>query len=291
MAVPSLNAEEFQYSDTGLVLNNSGTGIPFFDVTGITGLDNAPARTVTQDHDGMDGGYVDSGFETIRTVILDGTLYASATAMETYLDSLKANYAPSAVNKPLYFGTDAGVRMVNGKAQGLKYNKDQLRRLGAATAQIQVMCEDPRIYTPASVSGTVSLVSGAIAGRGYNKSYSFGYGAAVTQGSLALAIGGNRDTPGILRIDGAVVNPTIINDTTGDQFVFNLSLAAGEYVTINLANKAVLKNGTQSVRNSMSITGSWFLMQPGTNFFRLLGTQSPPTPVAQLTATANSAWR
>lgn len=290
MAAPTLNLEEYQFGDAGVLLNGT-TDLPFFDVTSVQGLDSAPIRTLTVDHEGIDGGYVDSEFESIRTVVLEGTLYASPTNMETYLDSLKANFAPDNVNKPLYFQTDAGQRMVLGKGQGLRYNKDQLRRLGRASAQVQVMCEDPRIYSPSPVSGSVSLVPGTTFGRSYPKSFPFSYGATVTQGSLVLNLSGNRPSPGVLRIDGAIVNPSIINDTTGSVMSFNLTVDPGSWITIDLSNRSVTLNDSQSIRSFMLLTGRWFMMTPGANSFRLQGEQTPSTPVAILTATAYSAWR
>lgn len=291
MVAPTLNVEEYQYSDTGLVINANNVALPFFDITSVQGLDSAPPRTSMTDHEGFDGGFVDSLFESIRTVVVEGVIYASTTNMETYLDSLKANFAQDNTNKPFYFQTDAGQRMVFGKAQGLRYNKDQLRRLGMCNAQVQILCEDPRIYTPGLVTGQVALLSGSISGRGYNKSFNFGYGAPVTQGNLNILLAGNRTSPGTLRIDGPVVNPSIINDTTGDEFDFNITLNTGDYITVNLANRSVTLNGSQNIRSSMTITGHWFLFQPGNNSFRILGTQSPPTPAALLTASAYSAWR
>src|SRR5688572_6728883 len=131
MAIPTLEVEQYQYKDTGVLLNGDPPG-SFFDVLKVSGLDSAPTRTQTADREGVDGGYVDSEFETIRTVVLEGNIYADPFNMETYLDALKENFAVTNVNQPLYFQTDAGIRMINGKAQGIRYDKDQLRRLGSA---------------------------------------------------------------------------------------------------------------------------------------------------------------
>ena len=141
MPTPTLNPEEFQYGDTGMLLNGS-VALPFVDLTKIAGLDSTDIRSVTHDREGQNGGYLDSQYETLRTVTLEGTIYAAVTAMETYLDQLKANYAPRTTAQALYFGTDAGVRAVFGKPLGIKYDKDALRRLGKAEMQVQVVCED-----------------------------------------------------------------------------------------------------------------------------------------------------
>lgn len=288
--VAVLTAEQFQYTDSGIVLNSS-VSLPFVDIESIQGLDNAPVRASQVDREGDDGGYVDSEFESLRTVTLEGTVYADPNNVETYLDSLKANYAPTRAVQALYFGTDAGTRVVFGKSQGFKYDKNQLRRLGMAAFQVQVICEDSRIYSPTVSSASVSLVSSAITGRGYNKSYNFGYGVAATTNALALTLTGNRPSPGVLTITGACQNPTIINDTSGTEMDFSITLASGDVLTIDLGTKAVILNGTANRRSTLTITGPWFKIVPGINSFRFLGTQTPPTPVATLTVAAKPAYR
>src|SRR5690606_15977559 len=129
-------------------LLNGGEIVPFVDITKISGLDATDLRTSSHERENVDGGYIDAFYEGMRTVILEGTVYTNSQFMEAYLDNLKANYAPQKLPQPLYFGTDAGVRVVYGKPLGFKYDKEQLRRVGSCAFQLQVVCEDPRIYSP-----------------------------------------------------------------------------------------------------------------------------------------------
>lgn len=290
MAIPTLAVEEYQFGDAGMLLNGDPP-VPFFDVQTVEGLDSAPVRLQQVDREGTDGGYVDSEFESSRTLTLTGVIYAAVTNMETYLDALKANFAPSKTSQPFYFQTDAGLRVIYGKSQGLKYPKDQLRRIGSANAQVQIVCEDSRIYSPTAMSQSVNLAAGVVAGRGYPKSYPFGYGAPVTQGGLVIVLSGNRDTPAILRIDGSITNPVVVNDTLGITMAFNLILNSGDFLTIDLDSKAVLLNNVTSVRNALTLTGGWFKLLPGSTSFRLQGTQSPSTPIGKLTVSAFPAFR
>ena len=288
---PTLQAEEFQYLDTGILINGGAT-VPFLDLTQISGLDSTDLRQSSHDREGLDGGYIDALYEGMRTVSLDGTLYASTTAFETFVDQLKANFAPSAVGQPLYFGTDAGVRVVYGKSLGFKYDKTTLRRIGSCAFQVQVVCEDPRIYTPGTVSAQASLPTTIATGRGYPKSYTYGYGPSSGSTTLLLTLDGNRNEPGLIRVYGPINNPTITNLDDGTVFYLNMNIANGDYVEINLNNKTVKLNGITSVRSKLSVlNGAWYLLHPGANNFTFAG-GSTLSGTTKLIVSANTgAWR
>lgn len=288
--MPTLTAvEQYQYTDTGIVLNSDAT-LPFVDVTNVQGLDSAPTRQTVKDHEGTDGGFVDSKYETLRTVVLEATAYTDPSAFEYYMDQLKGNYAPSAVDLPFYFQTDNGQRVVYGKSQGLKYSKTNERGYGKQPFNFTILCPDPRIYSSSIISsGPIYLGSATVQGRGYPKAYTFGYGIAATQSSGSITPGGNRDTPGWYVITGPIVNPTIVNDTTGQQWTFNITLADGEYLWIKPRVKTVrLGENGPSRRNTLR--GPWWFLQQGQNNFRLLGSGGT-AGVTNLTVYAQPAWR
>lgn len=289
--MPTLKTEEYQYGDDGLLLNGDSSGLPFIDIESIEGLDSAPLRSDTHDREGTDGGYVQSVYESIRTINIEGHVYADPRNTENYLDALKNNFAATRVNKPFYIQADNGQKVVWGKSQGFNYTKDSGRRIGVIPFQIQILCEDPRLYTPKIVSRSTTLIAVVTTGRSYPKTYPLLYGGAVSSNGLSVTLNGNRETPGKLRIDGPVVNPQIIFDTTGSTLSFKLTVPTGSYLEVDLGAKSVLMNGSSSVRGSMTLDGGWFMMQPGANNFRFLGVQSPATPLATLTVSAYSAWR
>lgn len=256
MAIPTLLSEEFQFEDTGVTLNTS-PALPFVDINSIDGIDSTSIRLSTSVREGMHGAWVDAEFEDARVVILDCTAYASPTALETYLDTLKANFAPSATIKPLYFGTDVGMRQVFGKSIGLRYQKSSMRRLGQIDFQAQVLCEDPRIYSPTIIS-------------------------QVIPGTLTLL--GNRDSVGTITIAGARTNPVITLGTS--VITFALVIASGETVVIDLNARTIIKDGTINVRGNVAITGGWPQLVNGANVFTVGGTGS-----GTITVAARSAWR
>lgn len=167
----------FQLGDFGVTLNTDANSLPFVDIDSVNGLDNAPYRTTERDHEGVDGGWMDAEFEKGRPVTLEGTVYTDGTTMETYLDSLKTNYAPSRTLIPFYFkapGQQERVLFV--KPLGCRYDWTTARRLGYSPIQFQMFAEDPRIYT--ANYNTFPIVQTVVdtSGRGYNRDYSYGYG-------------------------------------------------------------------------------------------------------------------
>src|SRR5690606_4810244 len=101
----SILTEDFtiQFGSNGLVLNSDIVpNEPFVDITSIEGLDNAPVDSSDRQREGMDGGFVDAEYESLRSIVLNGTVYGSENDVELYLDQLKANFAPSRNSKPLY---------------------------------------------------------------------------------------------------------------------------------------------------------------------------------------------
>lgn len=166
-----LNDYTFQLDTTGVTLNTDAT-VPFVDVDKISGLDNAPYRETVRDHEGTDGGFMDAEFEKGRDVIIDGIIYTDGADVETYLDSLKANYAPVQTPIPLYIkAPGVSERLIFVKPRGVRYDWTTLRRLGITSAQFLMFAEDPRIYD--AVLSTLLVNYGGDVGNGFEFLNSF----------------------------------------------------------------------------------------------------------------------
>lgn len=163
----AINEYEFKLNDGGLLLNSDSLGTPFTDITKVSGLDSAPYRETTRDHEGADGGFIDAEFEKGRDIILEGTIYSSLANVENYLDNLKANFAPVQTPIPLYLNPGSvGERLIFVKPRGVRYDWDTARRLGCTAAQFLMYAEDPRIYTSGLINSTISY--GGDAGLGFS---------------------------------------------------------------------------------------------------------------------------
>jgi len=258
----------FMLGDSGIVLNTDATGTPFVDVISVVGLDNAPYRETRRGHEGTDGGFMDAEFERGRDIVINADIYTDSSTMESYLDSLKENYAPTRAVVPFYYkapGVDERVLYV--KSLGFKYDWEQLRRTGQARAQFRLFAEDPRIYTALLSSTTIPFSAGALTGFGFNLSFPFGFGgAAVTDGAFVNNTG-NRSTPPTFIISGPCTTPTIRDETYGNVLAFNMTLASGETLVIDTQYKTVRLNGTVNRRNTMR-NFEWFYLNPGETFIR-----------------------
>lgn len=292
----------FQYTDKGLILNDdfdgttaidpsSGTPLftPFVDITSVEGLSNAEYRITERSREGMDGGDIDAEFELPRTIVIEGTVYSPSNVLENYLEQLKSNFGPTKIAQPLYWRAPGiSDRVVFCKSYGVKYTWDERRRLGIADIQIQLKAEDPSIYDAQVVSGSTGLPS-AGTGRSYNHGYNYGYGAPAAYddvytdayslithssgigGRIDIVNGGNKPTGAIVTIYGPINAPSVVHDLTGRQLAFNINLASNEYLEISLRDRTIRLNGTANRRNAMINTSRWFLLAPGINSLRLLG--------------------
>jgi hypothetical protein len=276
----------FMLGDSGVVLNTSPSN-PFVDITRVTGLDSAPFRATERDHEGVDGGFMDAEFEKGRSVILDGTIYTDGTNMETYLDSLKANYAPSRTPVPFYFRSPGvGERVLFAKPLGCRYDWETLRRTGCANAQFSMFAEDPRLYASVLTTQLVNQGGLAFTGRSYNRSYNYTYGAVVTPDEADCVNLGNRDTPVTFTITGSATNPTIINNTEGLTLRVLVNMGASDTLVIDTQYHTVYLNNTN--RRDALVDPNWFLLHPGSNFISYL---ADSVGSSTLQIQFRSAWR
>jgi hypothetical protein len=280
----------FKLGDSGVILN-ADVGSYFVDIENVKGLDSAPFRTTERDHEGDDGGFMDAEFEKARDIVLDGTIYAPGSTMESYLDSLKENWAPSKTQVPFYFkAPGVNERLLFVKPLGMRYDWSSLRRTGQATVQFGAFAEDPRIYDSTLQTATLPLGATVFTGFGFNLGFSFGFGGVSSlNDAVEVVVGGNRPTPPVIRINGPIDNPRLISDTAGKEMLFSgLSLLAGEYVDVDMKNKTVKLNGTTNRRNTL-VSPTWFFLEKGSNTLRLRASSS--NPAATATVYYRSAWR
>lgn len=282
-----LNDYTFQLDTTGVTLNTDAT-VPFVDVDKISGLDNAPYRETTRDHEGVDGGFLDAEFEKGRDIIIEGIIYTDGADVETYLDSLKLNYAPVRTPIPLYIKAPGVTeRLIYVKPRGVRYDWSSLRRLGITSAQFLMFAEDPRIYDAVETSTTIGYGGDAGLGFAFPFGFNLDFGGGATPGGTNVTNTGNRPTPVTFVITGPIVSPVITNTVTGDVMAFAITLGVGETLTINTRDRTVYLNGNINRRNTMT-SADWFLLQPGVNFIGFGGLSGTGSTMS---ITFRSAWR
>lgn len=271
-----LSDYEFRLDAGGVSLNTNSSN-PFVDIEKVVGLDSAPYRETIRDHEGTDGGFIDAEFEKGRDIILEGMIYTDTDDVETYLDSLKSNFAP--VTTPIkFYYKSSGVdeRFVYVKPRGVRYDWEILRRIGQTNAQFLMFAEDPRIYTSDIISQTINFGGETGIGLAFSFAFNVDFGGGATPGGAIVTNPGNRPSPVEFIITGPIENPVIINNTTSNTMRFTIILAALETLTINTRDRTVYLNGNTNRRSTMTIP-DWFNLNPGMNsigFGGLTGTGS-----------------
>jgi hypothetical protein len=90
-------------------------------------------------------------------------------------------------------------------------------------------------------------------------------------GDLTVTNEGSFYSYPVLRAYGPIVNPTIVNQTTGELLTFVGSIASGDYWEVDLHAQSVKLNGTQTVRALNVAASSWFACGFGTTQLQLAG--------------------
>lgn len=283
-----LDVYQFQLDSSGVLLNDDTTS-SFVDITKISGLDSAPYRETFRDHEGTDGGFADAEFEKGRSVVLEGTVYSSVNEVETYLDDIKANYAPVTAPIPFYFKPDDSVseRVLFVKPLGARYDWEVARRIGATPIQLSMYAEDPRIYDSTLLTTVISYGGDAGLGLAFSFAFSVDFGGGASPGGSNVTNFGNRPTPAEFIIQGPVTNPVIYNNTTGDVMGFTIELGASDTLTINTRDRTVYLNGNINRRNTLTSPGWFFLGVGVTN----IGYGGLSGIGSTLTVNFRSAWR
>lgn len=263
----------FMFTDTGVLLNGDDEIFPFVDINRVEGLDTPDYRETFRDHEGVDGGYLDAELQKGRDIVLEGVIYCNIGQEEAFLDTLKSNFAPSRVPLPFYIKIpNVAERVVFAKPRGVRYNWDQLRRLGMTNAQFLLYAEDPRIYDSTLVTYTVPYGGTTTpTGIGFNLGFPFGFGTAILPNGITINNSGSRSSPAIMTITGPITDPHIINDTLGLTMSFSTILTGADTLVIDTTNRTVTQNGVTNRRGTL-VAPNWFDISPGNSFIRFGGT-------------------
>jgi hypothetical protein len=265
---PALTDYTFAFGETGTVLNTDSIGLPFVDVTQVSGLDTAPLRTSVSERHGKDGTHIDSRFASSRTIVVDGTLYTDSSDPDSLLDSLRRDYASDAI-RPFYFQLPGRpLRFVNCQGGGAVYDVSQTRRQGVTPVQFVLLAEDPYIYDYPSQQGVINVPTVIAVGTGFNMAFNVGFGGGIPTNSATVGNSGTHTAYPTITIQGPVTNP-VLTDGFGITMAMGITLAATDYLVIDCRQKSIVLNGQASRRNVMSGL-QWFSVpggMPETIFF------------------------
>lgn len=156
--------------------------------------------------------------------------------------------------------------------------------VGRVQAAVQFAASDPRTYAEDESSLALTLPSAA-GGLSWPLTWPLAWGVATSGAALAVNAGDFETWP-VARLDGPLTRPTLENVTTGRTFRTSLELAAGEFLLVDFAARAVLLNGTASRRAWVMGSSQWWSLAPGVNEVKLGGIAG----AGSMTLTWRSAW-
>jgi hypothetical protein len=120
--------------------------------------------------------------------------------------------------------------------------------------------------------------AGAQAGRVYDLTFPRVYPTGVVVGSGLAAVAGEAPVSPVVRIYGPVANPDLQIVTTGARWLFSgnggLTVAAGDYVEIDVAARTVYLNGNSTLTRYNYLdfaTLAWAGLAPGNNALYFTG--------------------
>lgn len=245
---------------------------------GIQNIRNSTKRVRPQAH----GGINESRYEDGRTITLTGEIMSNVSIEDAFNEW-------TLVAEPMIQTLDSGPALLkwtegatgNALQRLVKLDGDLDPPLqeGQAilTYQAQFFAEDPRAYSQTQTQVSSSALSTSIGGLIFADPFpwTFNPGAA---GSVAVTQAGNRPTPQIFRIHGAVTNPQIIRNSTGLRISLIGSIAAGDYLEVDVQKRTIKLNGTSNLLNFLdSPNTSWAMEIPA----------SPTSETYSLTAQSN----
>jgi hypothetical protein len=155
---------------------------------------------------------------------------------------------------------------------------------------VQFVCVDSRKFG-AALTGT-TLLPASSGGLVWPEVWPEVWSAVTTSGSVSLTNPGNAAGPVVLRIDGPCTAPQITHTSATNSsavtFSSSLTLATGEWLTINMDTRQTLAND-QSNRAQFIVSNGWSTFDPGVNVWSFqAGTYSS---LSQLKVTATPAWK
>lgn len=259
---------KFGQDENAIVLNNgaacAAVGMPLWDVQKVTGLDMPDVKISDKEFDGIDGGVVEAANIAMRTIVLEGVLYAHQDdSLEAYLDALKANYAPvprqanglffDPSQKPFFIkAPGVAERFVFAKPIGLKYDWDMARRFNSTPFQVILQAQVPTLFSPQLHLATANLT-------------------ANVEQRLQVYNAGNYHSYALIRLYQIGNTPTVYLDHVEQGVRLSLNLGfptsiANRPVEINMRQRTVFVIDTpnENHRNDVADEG-WWRLAPGMN--------------------------
>jgi hypothetical protein len=243
------------------------------------------------------GSFYGRDFAAARQVSLSLTVTGTspANAIDNF-EALMLRWTPVTANatttSPLWVQMPGRtLRYLNGRPRRAK--GDPTRIIGnRIPVALEYMAGDPRWYEDAFTERDFYMQPN-VSGRGYDRSYDYGYGGIGYSGTVPCTNQGNIATNMLVTFYGPVTNPRLENVTTGEVLDLQLTLATGDILTIDCAARTVILNGTASRYSALRSGSTFFTIPPALPGFASANVRFAAgtfDPASVCTVIFHSAW-
>ena len=279
---------DWTFTYNGLTIG--GDGSPY-QITQLTGLHDSPEiRTSDQTRARAHGLFAGTDLLGGRSLMAEIEVVAPHPDETVWSDFSQALVPGQGDELPLVFqipGVAGGIAVeVGARVRRLSLPVDRSYFFGHGSAAVEFVATDPRIYSQAATTQTVSQASVSGTGLVFPITFPLSFGGAVSGGQFVANNAGEFAAPWTATISGPIVNPVLENVTTGQTVAFTGSLTTGETLVISSIDHSILFNGTASRYSWLVVGSSWWELVPGDNTVRLAGTSGS----GSVSFTYRSAW-
>lgn len=246
-------------------------------ISEIQGLEFPEIRAENNTKSGADGIYISNIYTGERRITLNGHLFNAVDAASF----VAIRQALAAACRPRRDGNDLPIQRVL-RFQDMDNNeyrvlgqvinaKMPLKYVTNAEYQIDFLAETFAIESYTAQNVTLQTYSGG--GFVLPVVFPMVFGAG-SGGERTVANNGDAEAYPVITVYGSITNPRIENLTTGKFISLNLSLANGEYIIIDMANKTILQGGVTNKIAYKSDDSKFWALAGGENIIRLTSSTS-----------------
>lgn len=281
---------ESTFTFNGITLNDSSSP-DRYKVYKVSGLFDADMRDVRDVKSSSHGEISYNSYYSGRTIVLSGKIYAgNIIKLNNMISDLQSAF--STLEETAFsidFPDEAGVLSYCKKITPLDISSELTSNLPQADFMITLRASDPRFYSGLEQSETISPTTAYFLGRNYDLSYLRDYeNVPITSDVVTVNNGGITSSLPEIVLSGYLLNPKIVNYTTGQILQINGSVQENHIWTINLVNRTIVDSIGNSKISALDIENNNLELLPGDNIIGILAEDFESGSSAEIVF--SSAW-
>lgn len=261
-----------------------------YPIKSIEGLSPPDSREDVLDRAGDHGSYVFAEFLPERRVTIEGDIFGEpGSDFEGKVTDFRRAFVPRLDPLPLRYQFPSDIlKRISCVPAKRTFPVDPDYSIGHASWAVQFIAGDPRIYADAEETITVGSSGAGSPGHGFDVAFDMGFGGGGGSGTSVAINDGVFNSPPSMRLAGPASNPRIRNVTSDKTLFFNITLASGEYLDIDVNKRTVFLNGDPLLSRYYTLDPSsvWWFIEPGSNTIQVQSGADNPA----LTVKWRDAW-